>query len=150
MRLSLVEAANHERYAAHVRVGMAIYVDYLLHLRPRPPKLPDLSQFVTSKDRLKWLEHNVYWSLTTSDRYVWCYGERMDWWGTMAGNAPYGGWVPPGAAEAIESARKKVRQGRPLGFTLDKIIARAWEGRKAYKPPAKANLSGKKKTPARP
>jgi len=143
--LSLIEAGNHSRYVAQMQAGMAIYMDYLLTLRPRPPKRPDLSMFLTPKERLLWLEHNVYWALTTSDRYVWCYSEHMDWWGTMAGQVKHGDWVPPGAAEAIRSARRKVKEGLPLGFNLDEIIAKAWAARKAYKPPAEKKAPPTKK-----
>ena len=31
------------------------------------------------EERQRWLEHNSYWALSTADRYVWCYSERMSW-----------------------------------------------------------------------
>ena len=149
--LSLIDAENHAKCASHVMVGMAIYMDYLLALRPGR-KNPDLSEFVSPAERLQWLVHNVYWSLTTSDQYVWCYSEKMDWWGTMAGKIKYGDWVPPGAGDAIRSARRKIEQGLPLGFNTDKIMEKAWKGRKAYKPPAEkkaAKKPGEKKPAAK-
>ncbi len=48
-------------------------------------------------------EHNVYFALMTSDEYVWCYSERMNWWQDK---------VPDGAEAAIRAARELIAQGR--------------------------------------
>ena len=50
----------------------------------------------------------------TSDEYVWCYSERMNWWQNN---------VPDGAEAAIRSAREKIANGQPLGFDIAEIIA---------------------------
>jgi hypothetical protein len=52
--------------------------------------------------------------LTTSDEYVWCYSERMNWWQNK---------VPDGAEAASRSARKKIADGQPLGFDIADFIA---------------------------
>ncbi|HQN01713.1 MAG TPA: hypothetical protein PLL36_11580, partial [Candidatus Hydrogenedentes bacterium] len=68
-------------------------------------------------ERPKWFEHNVYYALKTTDRYAWCYSERMNWW--------KGQDVPPGAEEAVRSARDKLSKGESLGFDLAPIVAEA-------------------------
>ena len=137
--LSLIDAENHERYRTQVLVGHALYLDYLTGVRTRRP---NLGIYVSPADRLKWVEHNIYWSLTTSDEYVWVYHEFMDWWGTMAGQVRHGGWMPPGVPEAVESARRKVREGLPLGFDSKDFIAKALDrkNRKRYPSPVNKNF----------
>jgi hypothetical protein len=112
----LVAPELRERYSARVEAGMAVYADYVL-ARWRPDNdYP--SRYAAPADRLRWLEHNVFWALTTSDEYVWFYGERMNWWS---------GEVPRGVEKAIRSARAKVERGLPLGFELEGTVARARE-----------------------
>ena len=131
--LSLIDEENHDRYRAQVQVGMAIYMDYLLGVRTR---VPNLGIYLSPEDRLRWLEHNIYWSLTAADEYVWVYHEFMDWWGTIPKTYPHGHWMVPGAPVAIESARRKVRDGLPLGFDTKKFIANALSrNRKRYPSP---------------
>lgn len=45
----------------------------------------------------KWFKHNAYWALATTDKYVWCYSERTNWW--------TGKGIPLGCEKAIRSAR---------------------------------------------
>ncbi len=52
---------------------------------------------------MRFFEHNVYYALTTSDQYVWCYSERMNWWQDQ---------VPDGAEAAVQAARDAIAQGR--------------------------------------
>lgn len=106
----LVDPALWGKYRAHVRVGQALYIDQYFGLRTRKV----LGTYLTSGERARWFEHNVYWALKSSDKYVWCYSERMNWWRNKD--------IPPGCEEAIRSARKKVAQGEPLGFDLKPIV----------------------------
>lgn len=101
-------------YRAKVRMGQALYVDQYFALR-----VPDktLGNVMTPEDQAKWFEHNVYQSLDTTDRYVWCYSERMNWWTNEN--------VPAGCEDAIRSARAKIGRGEPLGFDLAPIVAAA-------------------------
>ena len=75
-------------------------------MRLRQPAEKYLSTYLTPQERLRWFEHNVYYALTTSDEYVWCYSERMNWWQNQ---------IPDGAEAAIRSARKKIA-GRPAAW----------------------------------
>jgi len=106
--LALVDPRNHAKYARQVQLGQALYMDLTFALQPNPERLPAFR--LTPEQRARWFEHNVYQALYTADEIVWCYSERMDWW---KGN------VPPGAEEAIRSARSKIEAGKPLGFSLD-------------------------------
>jgi hypothetical protein len=95
-----------------VRVGQALYVDQNFALRQ-----PDTERYVsyrmTPEERAQWFEHNTYWALYTTDEFVWCYSERMNWWKNQ---------VPPGLEAAIVSARQKIADGKPLGFEIEPLI----------------------------
>lgn len=108
--LVFIDPINREKYSSQVQVGTAIYMDHSLNLRR--PEGDYLSYFLTPRERLRWLEHNVYYALKSTDEYAWCYGERLDWWRNV---------LPAGAQAAIRSARKKIASGRPLGFNIENI-----------------------------
>jgi hypothetical protein len=112
--LALIAPENHQKYARHVHVGQAVYIDHLFALRQ--PQTSFLSYYITPQERAKWLEHNMYYALSTSDEYVWCYSERMDWWTNN---------VPDGVEAAIRAARQKLTRREPLGFTIDNIMDKA-------------------------
>ena len=101
-------------YLAKVRMGQALYIDQYYGLRQTTKTLGNV---MTPEEQAKWFEHNAYWALYTTDRYVWCYSERMNWWT----NAD----VPPGAEDAIRNARAAIDAGRPLSFDLTPIIEAA-------------------------
>ncbi len=101
-------------YYAKVRMGQALYIDQYYGMRKTEKTL---GNYMTPEEQAKWFEHNIYWALYTTDRYVWCYSERMNWW-TDTG-------VPPGAEEAIRNARAAIEAGEPLSFDLAPIIETA-------------------------
>jgi hypothetical protein len=101
------------RYVRQVQAGNALYVDQNFALR-QPNAEQYLSFRMTPDERARWFEHNVYWALYTAEEYVWCYSERMNWWRNE---------TPPGLEEAIVSARGKIRDGRPLGFDIEPVVA---------------------------
>jgi len=111
----LLPAALCDKYDRQVQAGQALYVDQNFALR-QPDTQKYLSSRMTPEDRATWFEHNTYWALYTTDEYVWCYSERMNWWKDQ---------VPPGLEAAIVSARQKIAEGKPLGFDIDEIIAAA-------------------------
>ncbi len=111
--LQLLPAPLREKYTLQVQAGNALYVDQNFALRqPNPQQY--LSYRMTPQERARWFEHNTYWALYTTDEYVWCYSERMNWWKNE---------TPPGLEEAIVSARQKIREGRPLGYDIEPLIA---------------------------
>lgn len=113
----LVDPGLWSKYRTCVQSGQALYLDYYFNLRV----MKDPGAFLTPEERPRWFEHNIYNALNTADEYVWCYSEHMDWW---KGN------VPPGAIEAINSARQKIQNREPLGFDLKPIIGPALEKQK--------------------
>lgn len=103
------------RYDRQVQVGMALYVDQNFALRQPDPE-SYTSYRMTPDERARWFEHNTYWALYTTDKYVWCYSERMNWWKNE---------TPPGLEEAIVSARAKISNGAPLGFDIEPLLKEA-------------------------
>ncbi|MFQ6096263.1 MAG: hypothetical protein ACE5O2_00950, partial [Armatimonadota bacterium] len=112
----LIDPALWGLYRTQVQVGQALYIDQYFGLRQNRKTY---GNFMEPDERAKWFEHNVYWALYTTDEYVWCYSERMNWWKDQN--------VPSGCEEAIVSAREKLAEGRPLGIDLKPIIERARE-----------------------
>jgi hypothetical protein len=111
--LGLVPSELREKYERQVQAGQALYVDQNFALRqPKPEQY--VSYRMTPEERAKWFEHNTYWALYTTDEYVWCYSERMNWWKDQ---------TPPGLEAAIVSARQKIAEGKPLGFDIEPLIA---------------------------
>ncbi|MBI5092583.1 MAG: carbohydrate-binding family 9-like protein [Candidatus Hydrogenedentes bacterium] len=111
--LYMLDPALWPVYRTHARAGQALYVDQYYALRAQKT----LGNYMTPEQQKQWFEHNVYWALYTSDEYVWCYSERMNWWLNAT--------VPATSEEAIRSARKKIAEGASLGFDLAPIIAAA-------------------------
>jgi hypothetical protein len=111
--LSLIAPENQSKYRAQVECAQALYVDHVFDMRPTR----FASAYMTLEQRARWFEHNVYYALSTSDRYVWLYSEKMNWW--------TGARIPPGLPEAISSARDKLVAHQPLGFEIADFVARA-------------------------
>ena len=108
----LIPAELRDKYERQVRAGQALYVDQDFALR-QPRRRQYLSYRMTPEEQAKWFEHNTYWALYTTDEYVWCYSERMNWWK---------GEMPPGLETAVESAREKYAHNQPLGFEIEPLL----------------------------
>ncbi len=117
----LIDPALWNSYRTQVQAGQALYIDQYFGLRTEKV----LGYYMTPEERPKWFEHNVYWSLFSSDQYVWCYSERMNWWTNTD--------VPPGAEQAIRAAREKLQAGQELDFDLKPLVQAASERRAAAK-----------------
>jgi hypothetical protein len=115
-----VEPKNARKYDKQVKLGQAVYTDLVLDTMPNNPKDPSpkktMPHFLSPDDRLRLLEHNVYHSLRTTDRYTWFYSESADWWQNK---------IPPGAEAALVRAKAKIRARKPLGFDLAPAIDKA-------------------------
>ena len=122
---TLVPEALRKKYNSQMQVGMALYIDQTLAKRT----VQTTSHFLTPKQQLKFFEHNVYYALTTSDEYVWCYSERMNWW-LPPQKAGKDRILPPGVEQALISARQKYQRGKPLGYDIKDIIEAARQKKK--------------------
>lgn len=122
---SLIPEPLRKKYNTNVQAGMALYIDQAL-ARRTDRKIT--SNFLSPEQQLKFFEHNVYYTLTTTDEYVWCYSERMNWW-LPAEKAGPNGAVPAGVEEALVSARQKYEAGKPLGYDISEMIKAAHEAR---------------------
>jgi hypothetical protein len=116
----LVAPSNSSKYGKYVKLGQAVYADLILDRFPDPLKDPRVGKttqhFLSPADRLRLLEHNIYHSLRTTDRYTWFYSESADWWQNR---------IPPGAEAAIDRAQAKIKAGKPLGFDLAPAVDKA-------------------------
>lgn len=122
---ALVPEPLRKKYNTNVQAGMALYIDQALAKRA-DRKIT--SNFLNPDQQLKFFEHNVYYALTTSDEYIWCYSERMNWWLPPEKAGPNGA-LPPGVEEALVSVRQKYDAGRPLGYDISEMIKAAHEAR---------------------
>jgi hypothetical protein len=114
-----------KKYNSQVQAGMALYIDQTLGKRTTET----ISQFMTPTQQLKFFEHNVYYALMTSDEYVWCYSERMNWW-LPPEKIQKNRILPLGVEQALISARQKYEQGKPLGYHIKNIIEAAQQKKK--------------------
>jgi hypothetical protein len=110
--LHLVQPGNAATVARNTQAGMSVYLDQALDLRTDP----QLSHFMSPRERRDMLEHNTYWALASCDEYTWFYSERMDWWN---------GNIPAGVESAVRSARRKISSGQPLGFDIAASVTAA-------------------------
>jgi hypothetical protein len=116
----LVEPINHKKYDQQVKLGQAVYLDFLIDLFPKSMKVSPFAKttphFLSPENGLRLLEHNVYHSLRTTDRYSWLYNENMDWWKNN---------IPKGVEATIRRAKTKLAQKQALGFDITPAIKAA-------------------------
>ncbi|MDH4241643.1 MAG: hypothetical protein OEW48_18955, partial [Phycisphaerae bacterium] len=122
---TLVPEALRKKYNSQMQAGMALYIDQTLGKRT----VQTISQSMTPEQQLKFFEHNVYYALTTSDEYVWCYSERMNWW-LPSEKLKKDRILPEGVEQALISARQKHEQGKPLGYDIKDMIEAARQKKK--------------------
>ncbi|MGQ9487311.1 MAG: hypothetical protein ACUVTY_11825 [Armatimonadota bacterium] len=130
--LSLIAPENRRKYAQQVQAGFALYMDLYFGTVSFEYAWGRIGHFLKPEERAKWFEHNAYHALFVTDEYVWCYNEKIDWWGTQE-KAEWFKFVPPGAEEALKSAQAKVKQGKPLGFSVREMLAEAQKQADAVK-----------------
>jgi hypothetical protein len=121
--LALVPSDLHQKFAAHYKIGHAISADYTsghwANVITFPYRLSGQGKMLSSKQQAEWFQHNAYYALRTSDEYAWLYTEEYNWW--------TGKNIPLGFEEALLRAKKKVAEGKPLGYNVEEMlhIARA-------------------------
>ena len=133
--LSLVAPENQKKYRAQVQAGQAIWQTWCI---PTTSQFQTLGHFLASEDRVQYLEHQVYYALQTTDKYAWFYTDKQEWWRdpVPAGRMP----VVEGSEQAILSARIKVEQGKPLGFSITNAVRKATEKKEQQEAAAAAGL----------
>ncbi len=113
--LGAVAPENWRTYRGQVQVAQALYVDQLFGLRAGKFE----ANYMTPEERAQWFEHNTYWALTTSDRYVWLYSEKMNWWTDTD--------IPPGLEQAVINARARLAAREPMTIDADALWRAARE-----------------------
>jgi len=118
---ALIPPALWQKHTWSFSIGHAIAPEYIqgnwLGMKPFPYSLTGQGTMMTSEEKIKWLEHNTYYALRTSDRYAWTWAEDINWW--------TGENLPEGFIKALLNAKKKVAAGQPLGFSIDQMIKSA-------------------------
>ncbi len=76
--LALVPPELAAATGGRVRVGQAVFADYLLGIYTWPPDT--VAKHVAPGNRMKRLEYNVFQALQNSDEYAWIYSQKMNWW----------------------------------------------------------------------
>lgn len=117
---ALVPDDLRRKYNAQTQAGVALYIDQVFGLRSN---VKTLAHFLAPAEQLRFFEHNAWYALDSTDEYVWCYGEKMDWWGSKVGRDATGApAIPAGLEQALVSARGKIAKGKPLGFEIKDVI----------------------------
>jgi hypothetical protein len=115
-----VDPVNDQKYAKQVKIGQSVFIDLLINLLPlnvkTSPFVGTVQNLLPPETRLPLLEHNIYHSLRTTDRYSWVYSEQIDWWKNN---------IPTGVEMAIRSAKEKINRGKQLGFNIDAAVKKA-------------------------
>jgi hypothetical protein len=117
----LMSPENRDKYDAQFGVAQTVYVDGTLDLW-RSPRFVG-HYFANDAEREQYAQHNLYHALRTSDRYVWLYGENMDWWNRKGAGVN----VPAALTGIITAARGKIAGGQPLGLDITSAVAAATE-----------------------
>ena len=106
--LAFVSPELQDTYVRHVETAHPVYLDWIFGYFKTSPA--GMSEGLTDDQRAQLFEHHTYYAMKNVDRYVWVYSEKMNWW--------TGEHVPPGADDALRSARNKFESGQSLGFDV--------------------------------
>ena len=125
---SLIPPELWAKHSRSFKLGHAIAPEYIhgnWHgLISFPSRLSGQGLMLTASERAKWLEHNTYYALKTSDEYAWTWAEGIDWW--------TGDNLPEGFTEALFNAKKKVAGGKALGFEIEQMMKAAQDKAEAF------------------
>jgi hypothetical protein len=117
--LVLIPAELRTKFKGHYSIGHAVASDYIQGhwfglLNGFSNEQDGLGKVLSDDERAKWFEHNMYYALLTSDEYMWIYTEKPNWW--------TGEGLPKSFYDAVESAKQKVHDAKPLGFSIEKMV----------------------------
>jgi hypothetical protein len=113
-----------EKYRTQVQPGSSYYDGYCYGEFRRTP-----AGHLTTREQARWLEHNVYWALKSTDEYVWEWAQSSNWWT---------GDLLPGYENAVRSACRKVKAGEPLGFDMSSVFDAMLQREAARRPVSRA------------
>lgn len=107
-----------DKYKTQVQIGHGIYPTVMygwcsIENHSSFTKKLDWPVF-TDEENDAWWKHQVYHSLLTSDKYVWIWSERWDWWGDE--KLP----LAPNLASIIEEVKSKINSQQSLNYDLVK------------------------------
>lgn len=119
---ALIPLGLHKKFKSNYYLGHAVSVDYIAGnwaglLNGFPYRLSGQGAVLTPEQRALWFEHNIYYALKTADEYVWLYTEDANWW--------TGENIPEGFADALNRARKKIEEVKPLGYQIEDMLEKA-------------------------
>jgi hypothetical protein len=117
----LISPENRAKYDTQFGIAQTVYVDGTLDLWRSPRFFGHY--FANNAEREQYAQHNLYHALRTSDRYVWLYGENMDWWNRKGAGVN----VPAALPGIIDAARGKIAGGQALGLDIAPAVAAATE-----------------------
>lgn len=107
-----------ERYRTQVQIGHGIYptLMYGWSSIKNHPNFPDRAKYPTYTDEENnaWWKHQLYHSLLTSDKYVWLWSEKWNWWGDE--KEP----LPPDLAPIIAEVKAKINNQQSLKYDMAK------------------------------
>jgi hypothetical protein len=109
---TIVPPALQQKYADQVMVGHAIYTDYIQGTLV--PSGDNVYTHFTPAQRAMWMEHNMYWAMTSSDQYVWLFSQFASYLNDQTN-------VPAETIPAMQRAQNKVRGGKTLDF-VDTVL----------------------------
>jgi hypothetical protein len=116
--LALIPTDLQMKFAAYYKIGHAISADYTsgnwANVISFPYRLSGQAKMLSLQKQADWFEHNAYYSLRTCDEYAWLYTEKYNWW--------TGENIPIGFQEALLRAKKKVAEGKSLGFKVEEML----------------------------
>jgi hypothetical protein len=91
-----------------ISIAQAVYFDILY------AKIPKFEKGFNKQTKEQWLRDNLYYAFKTTDKYVWFYNERIDWWKNK---------VDSGLADIINEVKNKINtdlnnnSSRAAGYT---------------------------------
>jgi hypothetical protein len=76
-----------------VTIAQSVYFDWIF------AKIPAYEKGYNRATKERYLRNNLYFALKSSDKYVWFYNERINWWKEE---------IDPGVVDALRGVRKQI------------------------------------------
>lgn len=88
----LINKSLHSKFK-QVSVAQSVFFDYLY------AKLPKYDKGFDKQTKEQWLKDNLYFAFKTTDKYVWFYNQKINWWKNE---------IDPGVTEIITAVKDKI------------------------------------------